>query len=180
MLLRLAQNIINSLSVLIFFFFYKANGIIVAASALFVLHVFLFGFNFYILKRFFITNLISTIIVCLFSLITVLTREPQYVMFHVTVLNFYFAILLFIGIVLKKNFLRLIIGDLLPSKGNVWLLLSRYWAILFIFIAILNEIIRYFGSEVLWVYFDVFGINIITFLFLLFQMNHIKKVVNLE
>ncbi|CAK8163491.1 intracellular septation protein [Candidatus Xenohaliotis californiensis] len=175
MLTKAIQNTLNSLSIIIFFITYKTMGILSASAVLVVFSIFLFGFNYLVIRWLPISNIISLAIICIFSSMTVVTGDDKYVKLHITLLNIFFTLMLLTGILLKKNFLRFIIGDMLPSGGAIWINISKYWTALFFILAIVNEIIRTLASTTIWIYSITFGANIATFCLVIFQIRYIKK-----
>ena len=76
---------------------------------------------------------------------------------------------------LKKNLLKSLLESSIQLEERGWELLNKRWMIFFIFLAFLNEIVWRTQTEDFWVKFKVFGIIPITFIFMIFQINLIKK-----
>jgi intracellular septation protein len=93
-----------------------------------------------------------------------------------TIVNLLFASVLFCGsLFLKKNLLKSLLESSIQLEERGWGLLNKRWMIFFIFLAFLNEIVWRTQTEDFWVKFKVFGIIPITFIFMMFQINLIKK-----
>ena len=66
-------------------------------------------------------------------------------------------------------------GEVLHLSEEGWRILTLRWALFFVFLAVLNEIVwRSFSTDT-WVSFKVFGIMPITFVFALAQIGLLKK-----
>ena len=68
-----------------------------------------------------------------------------------------------------------LLGNALKLQDDGWKILNKRWALFFIGLAILNEIIWRTQSEEFWVNFKVWGMLPITFIFTAFQFNIINK-----
>ena len=121
--------------------------------------------------------LISAIIVVLFGSLTILFDNPIFIKLKPTIINIIFALALFIGNLKGKPLLKLFLEKSLKMPDVAWQILSKRYAILFLVLAIINEIVwRNFSS--FWVNFKVFGILGISTLFIISQipfMNSISK-----
>ena len=86
-----------------------------------------------------------------------------------------FSTFLFLGLALKKNFLKIYLSSLIKLNDVGWNTLTIRWGIFFVVMAILNEIIwRNFSTD-LWISFKVFGFLPLTIIFTILQQNLIKK-----
>ncbi|WP_091735561.1 inner membrane-spanning protein YciB [Phenylobacterium immobile] len=95
-----------------------------------------------------------------------------------TVMNTLFAILLLGGLVLKKNPLKLILSDAFDLPEATWKRLTVNYALFFLFLAALNEIVWRTQADATWVLFRFPGLMILTFAFSLAHtpllMKHLK------
>ena len=96
-------------------------------------------------------------------------------MYGFTIINILFAGILFIGNLMNKPLLKLLLGETLKLQDAGWSILTIRWISFFIVLAILNEIIWRTQSTDIWVSFKVFGILPLTFIFTLVQIPVIKK-----
>ena len=92
-----------------------------------------------------------------------------------TIINILFAAILFVGIIIKKPFLKYLLGTAIKLKEEGWKILTQRWIGFFIALAILNEIVWRTQSDDIWMSFKVFGILPITFIFTMTQFPLIKK-----
>ena len=120
--------------------------------------------------------IISAVIVSLFGGLTLYFDNKIFFYMKPTIVNLLFAFVLFFGsFFLKKNLLKSLLESSIQLEERGWELLNKRWMIFFIFLAFLNEIVWRTQTENFWVKFKVFGIIPITFIFMMFQINLIKK-----
>jgi intracellular septation protein len=95
-----------------------------------------------------------------------------------TVMNTLFAILLLGGLALKKNPLKLILSDAFELPEPTWKRLTVNYALFFLSLAVLNEIVWRTQPDATWVLFRFPGLMILTFAFSLAHtpllMKHLK------
>ena len=120
--------------------------------------------------------IISAVIVSLFGALTLYFDNKIFFYMKPTIVNLLFAFVLFFGrFFLKKNLLKSLLESSIQLEEKGWELLNKRWMVFFIFLAFLNEIVWRTQTEDFWVKFKVFGIIPITFIFMMFQINLIKK-----
>lgn len=120
--------------------------------------------------------IISAIIVTIFGGLTLYFDNKTFFYMKPTIVNIFFALILFIGsFFLKKNFLKSILKGSIQLEEEGWTILNKRWIIFFLFLAILNELTWRTQTEDFWVKFKVFGILPITLIFTVLQLNLIKK-----
>lgn len=160
---------------LIFFIIFKFSDIFVATYYLLVSSLICLAIIYYIHKKISGILVISTIILICTSTITLLSGDPSFIKMKPTILNLVFAIILFSGLIKKKGFIKYMLGQSIKMSDEYWQILSFRFALFFIFLAVLNEIIWRNFSENFWVNFKLFGLIPVVFLFILTQMPFILK-----
>ena len=134
------------------------------------------GILYFIEKKIPKVPIISAVIVSLFGGLTLYFDNKIFFYMKPTIVNLLFAFVLFFGsFFLKKNLLKSLLESSIQLEERGWELLNKRWMIFFIFLAFLNEIVWRTQTEDFWVKFKVFGIIPITFIFMMFQINLIKK-----
>ena len=134
------------------------------------------GILYFVEKKIPKVPIISALIVSLFGGLTLYFDNKIFFYMKPTIVNLLFAFVLFFGsFFLKKNLLKSLLESSIQLEERGWELLNKRWMIFFIFLAFLNEIIWRTQTEDFWVKFKVFGIIPITFIFMIFQINLIKK-----
>ena len=161
---------------LIFFIYYKKFGITEAILPLIIATIVATGILYFVEKKIPKVPIISAVIVSLFGGLTLYFDNKIFFYMKPTIVNLLFAFVLFFGsFFLKKNLLKSLLESSIQLEEKGWELLNKRWMIFFIFLAFLNEIVWRTQTEDLWVKFKVFGIIPITFIFMIFQINLIKK-----
>ncbi len=116
------------------------------------------------------------VVITLFGGLTLYFNNPVFIYMKPTIINIIFAVILLVGkSFYNKNFLKFFFQSAFQLEEEGWNKLNLRWAIFFIFLAILNEIIWRTQSEAMWVNFKVWGILPLTFIFTAFQLPLIKK-----
>ena len=161
---------------LIFFIFYKKFGMTEAILPLIIATIVATGILYFVEKKIPKVPIISAVIVSLFGGLTLYFDNKIFFYMKPTIVNLLFAFVLFFGsFFLKKNLLKSLLESSIQLEERGWELLNKRWMIFFIFLAFLNEIVWRTQTEDFWVKFKVFGIIPITFIFMIFQINLIKK-----
>jgi len=161
---------------LIFFIYYKKFGMTEAILPLIIATIVATGILYFVEKKIPKVPIISAVIVSLFGGLTLYFDNKIFFYMKPTIVNLLFAFVLFFGsFFLKKNLLKSLLESSIQLEEKGWELLNKRWMIFFIFLAFLNEIVWRTQTEDFWVKFKVFGIIPITFIFMMFQINLIKK-----
>lgn len=161
---------------LIFFIYYKKFGMTEAILPLIIATIVATGILYFVEKKIPKVPIISAVIVSLFGGLTLYFDNKIFFYMKPTIVNLLFAfVLLFGSFFLKKNLLKSLLESSIQLEDRGWELLNKRWMIFFIFLAFLNEIVWRTQTEDFWVKFKVFGIIPITFIFMIFQINLIKK-----
>ena len=120
--------------------------------------------------------LISGILITLFGGLTLYFENKIFFYMKPTIINILFAGVIFFGkYFTKKPVLKVFFKNALNLEDQGWKILSQRWILFFIFVAILNEIVWRTQSEVFWVNFKVWGLMIISFIFVASQVPIINK-----
>lgn len=125
-------------------------------------------------KRIAIFPLIAGLSVIIFGVSTLVFEEPTLFMIKDTVYNGAFAIFLLVGALMGKGMLKPLFITLFDMKDEGWYILSVRWGILFLLLAVFNEIIWRLYSNDVWVSYK-FWSTIITATFGLYQLTLSRK-----
>lgn len=124
---------------------------------------------------------LSTVLILGFGTLTVLLGDPFWIQVKPTAIYLLFAVVLFAGLARVKAMLRYLLEaafDGLSDEG--WLKLSRNWACFFLFLAVLNEVLRHFfntenGNFEVWLQAKLWGVTSLSFLFTFAQIPMLLK-----
>jgi intracellular septation protein len=86
-----------------------------------------------------------------------------------------FAAILGFGLLRKQSYLQYMMGEMMPLQDRGWMILTQRMALLFLALAVLNELIWRNMSEETWVYFKTFGLPMGIFSFFIFQGGLFKE-----
>ena len=110
-----------------------------------------------------------------FGTLTLVFHDPNFIKIKPTASNLAFSITLFIGLWLKRNPLGWLLGDALPLPDEAWRKLTLRYALFFLAMALLNEIVRRTQPEPVWVLFRMPGLIVLAVLFSLTQVPFMMK-----
>lgn len=112
-------------------------------------------------------QLLTLVLVVVFGGLTIWLNDERFLKMKVTIIYAIFAGLLSLGLVLRKNWLELVMGEALPMRHEGWMKLTFRMVLLFIGLAIANELIWRNLSDTAWVNFKTFGLPAIMVVFFL-------------
>ena len=97
-----------------------------------------------------------------------------------TIVNILFGAAVIGGVFLKKNVIKMMMGEAIELPDAKWDTLAIRWGVFFFAMAALNECIWRTQTEEFWATFKVFGFLPLTFVFTLTQLPFIQKHGNLR
>jgi len=110
--------------------------------------------------------LLSTALILSFGAITLYLRDPRFIQMKPTLYYGVLASILLIGLTRRKPLLRWLFGPIFPGLSeDGWLKLSRNWALFFVALAVVNEIMRAVLSFDTWLTTKVWGVPIVSLVF---------------
>lgn len=122
------------------------------------------------LKRLPVMPLVSGVIVLVFGALTLWLQDETFIKIKPTIVNFLFASILLAGLFYGRLFVKILFADALKMSDEGWTKLQFRWALFFIFLGLLNEVMWRFFSTDTWVNFKVFGIMPLTLVFMISQI----------
>ena len=126
-------------------------------------------------RRLPVMPLVTAVCALIFGGLTLLLRDELFIKLKPTIVNLLFATALFVGLAMKRSLLKILLGEALQLDEAGWRQLTLRWALLFVGLAVLNEIVWRNFSNDFWVSFKVFGIMPLTIVFMLAQIPLIKR-----
>lgn len=125
---------------------------------------------YFLTRKIAIVPLFSGLLLGIFGGLTVFLKDEIFIKMKPTIINLFFAAVLFYGYLVGKPFLSYLLGEQIKMRQQAWLTLSARWGWFFVFLAILNEIIWRSFSTDFWVQFKVFGMMPISLVFTISQV----------
>jgi intracellular septation protein len=158
-----------------FFVAYGRAGIYWATGVLMLATVAALVASWRLLGRITPVPMLTAILVVVFGGLTFYLDDPSFIKLKPTIINLIFAAILAAGLLSGRPLLKLLLGEAFQLTEEGWRKLSVRWALFFVGLAILNEIVWRNFSESTWVNFKVFGIVPITIIFAMAQIGLIKR-----
>ncbi|WP_427965151.1 inner membrane-spanning protein YciB [Altererythrobacter sp.] len=123
----------------------------------------------------------STALIVGFGSLTIFFGDPTFVQLKPTIIYVVFGVVLLVGWKLGKPLLKILLEAAFEGlEESGWLKLSRNWGVFFLFLAVLNEVLRHFynvdnGNFETWLWAKIWVFLPITFLFTFSQIPMLLK-----
>src|SRR6201996_8010085 len=171
-LLKLALD----LGPLILFFFANSHyGIFVATATFMVAVLAALAISYALTRHLPIMPVITAVIVVVFGGLTLILHDATFIKVKPTIIYALFGGVLIGGLFFNKPLLGVVFDSMFHLTEEGWRKLTWRWAIFFLVLAVLNEIVWRNTSTNVWVDFKVFGVVPLTFLFGALQVPLLKK-----
>ena len=150
--------LIDFFPILLFFGAYKFYDIYVGTAVLMAATVVQMGLIYGIDRKLLIIHKITLALILTFGTLTLVLQDDRFIKWKPTVLYAAMAIGLAVAIwVMKKNFLKLLLGSQMALPEPVWQRLNVVWVVYCVFMSLLNAyVVAYYSTEV-WVNFKLWG-----------------------
>lgn len=158
--------------------FFAANsrfGIFVATATFMVAVVAALLATYALIRSWPIMPVVTAIIVLVFGGLTLVLHNDVFIKIKPTIIYLLFGGVLIGGLAFGKSFLGVIFDSLFHLTEEGWRRLTWRWALFFLALAVLNEIVWHNFSTDAWVDFKVFGVMPLTFVFGALQFPLLKK-----
>lgn len=119
--------------------------------------------------------LVTLVFVLIMGGLTLWLGDEDFIKLKPTITNLCFAVILAGGLLADRLFLKMAFGEAFQLTEIGWKKLTWNFAGFFVFLAILNEVVRRTFSTDDWTTFKVFGIMPLTFVFMVSQAPLLKK-----
>ena len=157
-----------------FIFVSEMYGFMTGLIALIIVSIISLAFSWYIEKRIPKFGLIAAFGILMFGIITIITGNPFFIIIKDTLYALSFGLTIFIGILFKRSYLKVLFGDFFAMTEKGWKILTLRWACFFMLLAISNEIARQVLTPTNWVYYKFVSV-FITWIFAFYQFTLAKK-----
>ena len=165
-----------------FYDIYVATAVLIAATYMQV------GFFYLKNKRLEKMHIIMLIAVTVFGGLTIGLRDPLFLKWKVSIINWVFSAVVLVSTLMNKSVIKAMMGGQISMPDNIWKRLSFAWAVFFLVIGFINIYVAFYyqldaPEEVrldTWVNFKVFGMLGLTLVFVVIQTVFIAKYVEPE
>ena len=150
-------------------------GIFVATAVFMVAIVAALVISYALTRRLPTMAVVSAVIVVVFGGATLFFQNDTFIKLKPTIIYLLFAGTLFGGLIFRKPLLAMVFDQMFHLTEEGWRKLTIRWALFFLALAILNEIVWRTQSTDTWVTFKVFGVMPLTFIFAALQYPLLMK-----
>ena len=117
------------------------------------------------------------LVVIFFGGLTAWFNDASFFKMKTTLVYGTFAALLGIGLLRRQSWLEWVLGSALPMQHEGWMILTRRLALVFLLLAVANELIWRNMSEAAWVTLETFAFPAALFVFLMVQITMLGRYV---
>ena len=158
--------------------FFAANAkfdLFVATGAFMVAIVASIIVSYVVVRHVPLMAIVSGVIVLVFGTLTLVLHDETFIKMKPTIVYSLFAAVLGGGLLFGRSFIAIMFDQMFNLTAAGWRILTMRWALFFLAMAVLNEIIWRTQTTDFWVAFKAFGVIPLTMGFAITQMPLIKR-----
>jgi len=166
----------TELGPLIVFFIANAKfNLFVATGAFMVAIVAAMIASYVVVRHVPMMAIVTAVIVLVFGTLTLVLHDETFIKVKPTIIYGLFAAILGGGLLFGRSFIAILFNQMFNLTPKGWRILTMRWALFFLGMAALNEIVWRTQSTDFWVAFKAFGAIPITMIFAMTQMPVFKR-----
>ena len=119
--------------------------------------------------------IVTAVIVLMFGTLTLVLHDETFIKIKPTIIYGLFAAILGGGLLFGRSFIAILFNQMFNLTPKGWRILTMRWALFFLAMAVLNEIVWRTQSTDFWVSFKLFGAVPLTMIFAMTQMPLMKR-----
>jgi intracellular septation protein len=120
--------------------------------------------------------LVTAAVVAVFGGLTLWLQDETFIKMKPTIVQALFAAILLGGLAFRRPLLKPLLGAMMPPMSDrAWGQFSLRYALFFVAMALLNELVWRTQSTDFWVSFKVFGLPVLTILFIASQLPFLNR-----
>jgi intracellular septation protein len=159
-----------------FFLTYLLYGLMAATAVVIVASVAALIAAWAIERRVPLIPLVTAGVVAVFGGLTLWLQDETFIKMKPTIVQALFAAILLGGVAFRRPLLKPLLGAMMPPMSDrAWAQFTLRYALFFLAMALLNELVWRTQSTDFWVSFKVFGLPVLTILFIVSQMPFISR-----
>jgi intracellular septation protein len=174
------QALLEFAPLLAFIIAYYVGGLYTATAVLMVAMVVLLAVDYFLQRRIPPMHALSAVLVFVLGAATLFFHDKHFIQVKPTAL-FWLAAVAFLGSfwigkrTLTERLLTAALQDQVHVPQSVWRRLNAVWVVFYVLLGGLNLVLAYYASEKVWVNFKVFGLTIITLVFVGAQVVYLTR-----
>ena len=150
-------------------------GIFVATAVFMIAILVSLAVSYALTRHLPVMAMVTAVIVVVFGGLTLVLHDDTFIKMKPTIVYLLFASVLLGGLWFNKPLLAIVFDAVFHLTDEGWRRLTLRWAIFFLALAVLNEIIWRTQTTDFWVSFKVFGVVPLTFVFAALQYPLLQK-----
>src|SRR3954469_1794615 len=150
-------------------------GIFVATAVFMIAILVSLAVSYALTRHLPVMAMVTAVIVVVFGGLTLVLHDDTFIKMKPTIIYLLFAGLLLGGLFFNKPLLAIVFDSVFDLNEEGWRKLTLRWAIFFLALAVLNEIVWRTQTTDFWVSFKVFGVLPLTFIFAALQFPLLQK-----
>ena len=160
---------------LVFFVANAKFNLFVATGAFMVAIVAAMIVSYMVVRHVPVMAIVTGVIVIVLGTLTLVLHDETFIKVKPTIIYGLFAAILGGGLLFGRSFIAILFNQMFNLTPKGWRILTMRWALFFLGMAVLNEVIWRTQSTDFWVAFKAFGAVPITMVFAISQMPVIKR-----
>jgi intracellular septation protein len=160
---------------LIFFVANAKSNLFVATGAFMVAVIVAMIASYVVTKHVPMMAIVTAVVVIVFGTLTLVLHDETFIKMKPTIVYALFAGVLGGGLLFGRSFIAIMFDQMFNLTDKGWRTLTLRWALWFVAMAVLNELIWRTQTTEFWVAFKVFGMVPLTMVFAVTQMPLIKR-----
>jgi intracellular septation protein len=160
---------------LVFFWANSRYGIFVATAAFMAAILIALAVAYALTRHLPVMPLVTAVVVVIFGTLTLVLHDELFIKVKPTIIYVLFGGVLLGGLAFGKSLLGIVFDSVFHLTEEGWRKLTLRWALFFLSLAVLNEIVWRTQPTNIWVDFKVFGVVPLTFLFAALQYPLLHK-----
>jgi len=153
----------------LFFFANSYRGIFFATAVFMIAVIAALAIQYFLIRRIPIVPVVTAAIVLVFGGLTLWLQNETFIKMKPTIIYAMFAAILLAGLATGRPLFELVLDNAFHLKEEGWKKLTWRWALFFLALAVLNEVLWRSVSTDTWVAFKTFGFLPLTLIFALAQ-----------
>jgi intracellular septation protein len=160
---------------LIFFLANAKFGLFVATAVFMAAVVVAIAASYAVTRHVPMMALVTALVVMVFGALTLYLHDETFIKMKPTIIYALFALVLGGGLIVGRSFIAVLFDQMFNLTEAGWRKLTLRWALFFVAMALLNEVVWRTQSTDFWVAFKLFGFVPLTMIFAIAQMPLINR-----